>query len=631
MNSYDNLFPTEGAITSGGCNPSNPGYYKGKSFNFAGEWTLNSRYVNDDYITDFISYKGTLLACHNSNLSSSSNEPVLQYNDEGVPIGCSSPDWDFVLSGVPGKTGDNGEVYIPVYDEVKGTLKWNLSDTPVNVPESKIKGDKGDPGRGIVDIHKIGSVGVVDNYKITYSDGTYSLFTVSNGLDGRDGKNGLPGQDGRGISRIVLDHVSGILDHYKVEYTDGTSWLFTVKNGTQGPKGDPGKDGKNGVDGKNGEDGRAATIRIGSVETINSNESANVINVGTATEAVLKFLIPRGQKGDAGEKGEQGLKGDTGERGPEGRKLKLFRDFTDDTIKWGYDGEPTSEWTVLCYMEYLKGVHVDDVDITNDAHLKVTLSSGHWTYHVDENGEPIKDQFGNIVYDKWIPSVIITKGKACVTVSAGKVETLDPEEDARVENSGTVKDPVFDFYIPQGFPGKHAIHVGPEDPVTYKNNHSDSKSIQESYKNPEEMIWVDTTSNAEFDHINSVYHAYLEAGGDLSFEQFKKAFVKTGLSAVEFRQSFEALGEPTKDKQGTLWIIPSKDPSESNLFSEYIVVEIESEYAWEEFGSGGVDVNLSNYYTKSEVNDIAQNLENKIETDSKIYWSGFSISEANSN
>ena len=51
-------------------------------------------------------------------------------------------------------------------------------------------------------------------------------------------------------------------------------------------------------------------------------------------------------------------------------------------------------------MEYLRGVSITDVDITDDAHLEVTLSSGHYTYNVDEEGNPIKDENGNIIYDK---------------------------------------------------------------------------------------------------------------------------------------------------------------------------------------------------------------------------------------
>ena len=93
-------------------------------------------------------------------------------------------------------------------------------------------------------------------------------------------------------------------------------------------------------------------------------------------------------------------------------------------------------------MDYLRGVSIDDVDITDDAHLKVTLSSGHYTWTPDEDGTPIKDENGNIIYDRWIPSTIITKGKATATLTAGKVEMLRPGEDPKIENVGTIKDPI---------------------------------------------------------------------------------------------------------------------------------------------------------------------------------------------
>lgn len=42
----------------------------------------------------------------------------------------------------------------------------------------------GDPGRGISSITKTSTVGLVDTYTITYSDGTTSTFNVTNGRDG---------------------------------------------------------------------------------------------------------------------------------------------------------------------------------------------------------------------------------------------------------------------------------------------------------------------------------------------------------------------------------------------------------------------------------------------------------------
>lgn len=65
------------------------------------------------------------------------------------------------------------------------------------------------------------------------------------------------------------------------------------------------------------------------------------------------------------------------------------------------------------------------------------------------------------------------------------------------------------------------------------------------------MIWVDTTEDADFDHINSVYHGYKEAGGQLPFDAFKEVFSKLSYSGgleIIIKESFEALGEPGADK-----------------------------------------------------------------------------------
>ena len=80
----------------------------------------------------------------------------------------------------------------------------------------------------------------------------------------------------------------------------------------KGEKGDNGRDGK---DGLNGKDGRDATISIGSVR---SGTDAYVSNSGTPINAVLDFIIPKGEKGDKGDKGETGPQGERGYEGPRG-------------------------------------------------------------------------------------------------------------------------------------------------------------------------------------------------------------------------------------------------------------------------------------------------------------------------
>src|SRR5690606_25697653 len=50
----------------------------------------------------------------------------------------------------------------------------------------------------------------------------------------------------------------------------------------------------------NGENGKAATITIGTVTTGPPGSEASVTNVGTPSEAILNFTIPRGDPGEDG-------------------------------------------------------------------------------------------------------------------------------------------------------------------------------------------------------------------------------------------------------------------------------------------------------------------------------------------
>lgn len=89
--------------------------------------------------------------------------------------------------------------------------------------------------------------------------------------------------------------------------SDFDTYVASVKTG---PQGEPGKDGTNGADGATGPQGEAATVNIGTVSTLSSDQSAYVNNTGSDTDAVLNFGIPKGPQGEKGEKGE---KGDTGD------------------------------------------------------------------------------------------------------------------------------------------------------------------------------------------------------------------------------------------------------------------------------------------------------------------------------
>ena len=58
--------------------------------------------------------------------------------------------------------------------------------------------------RGIENISLSSSNGDEDIYTITYTDGTTSTFTVTNGKNGADGTNGKDGEDGKdGASPVI--------------------------------------------------------------------------------------------------------------------------------------------------------------------------------------------------------------------------------------------------------------------------------------------------------------------------------------------------------------------------------------------------------------------------------------------
>ena len=78
------------------------------------------------------------------------------------------------------------------------------------------------------------------------------------------------------------------------------------EKGIQGVKGDPGEKGEKGETGAQGSPGAAATVQVGTVTTGEAGTSASVVNRGTENAAILDFVIPKGDKGDAGTGGSSG-------------------------------------------------------------------------------------------------------------------------------------------------------------------------------------------------------------------------------------------------------------------------------------------------------------------------------------
>lgn len=87
-------------------------------------------------------------------------------------------------------------------------------------------GSSGTPGRGIQKIEKTNTEGLVDTYTITYTDGTTSTFTVTNGKDGEDAEgNYLPISGGTMAGNLLMGGYE-IYDAIDIEANNSVSGKY---------------------------------------------------------------------------------------------------------------------------------------------------------------------------------------------------------------------------------------------------------------------------------------------------------------------------------------------------------------------------------------------------------------------
>ena len=61
---------------------------------------------------------------------------------------------------------------------------------------------------------------------------------------------------------------------------------------------------------------------------------------------------------------------------------------------------------------------------------------------------------------------------------------------------------------------------------------------------------------------------------------------------------------PKKDYENIIYLVPNPGGVNGNIFIEYICINKDSAYIWEQIGSLTTDVNLDNYVTKTEFNAL---------------------------
>lgn len=221
-----------------------------------------------------------------------------------------------------------------------------------------------------------------------------------------------------------------------------------------------------------GADGQAATIEVGETATGEPGTPAAVVNAGTTNAAVLRFTIPKGEKGDTGPRGE---KGDTGEKGNTGEKGDAAT-VAIGTVTTGAAGS---------------GATVKNSGTSHAAVLDFVIPRG-------DKGEtgaigPAGPQ-GPIgptgpKGDTGSQGVQGIPGTAA-TVSVGTVVTGEPGESAAVINTGTANAAVLDFVIPKGVKGDTG-NIGPQGPkgdtgegLTIKGRYDTLEALESAVPSP---------------------------------------------------------------------------------------------------------------------------------------------------
>ena len=266
--------------------------------------------------------------------------------------------------GIQGEAGEDG---LTPYIGENGN--WWIGDTDTNQKacgedgEQGIQGEKGEDGVSIVEVKQTGLVDNVMEFTIYFSNGEEFVYTVTNGVNGQQGPQGEqgiqgePGEDGVSVLSIVKTATEGLVDTYTITYSDGSHSTFTVTNGANGV------DGAQGIQGEKGEDGHTPVITIGA----NGNWYVDDVDTGISAQGPKGDQGEQGIQGEVGPQGPQGEQGIQGETGPQGEKgdtgvsiTSTYIDENGDLIVTFSDGTISNAGHVKDVDKYTVNFWVDD-------------------------------------------------------------------------------------------------------------------------------------------------------------------------------------------------------------------------------------------------------------------------------
>lgn len=192
---------------------------------------------------------------------------------------------------------------------------------------------------------------------ISYSDGTTANLGKVVGSDGINGVNGTNGKDGISVSSAEINSLGELV----LSFSNGQRANVGAVVGAKGDKGDKGEQGLQGAKGEKGdkgENGLNGSDGIGVKKSeINSAGELVITYTNDLTENLGPIVGAKGDKGDKGDQGVQGEKGEKGDQGVQGEKGDAGLNGTD-----GKDGKD--------------GVGINNIEISNDGNLLITLTNG---------------------------------------------------------------------------------------------------------------------------------------------------------------------------------------------------------------------------------------------------------------
>lgn len=215
-------------------------FYKGTSFRCT-EWCLETHYFNNEDFIDFVSYKGALLRCTRSHISSVDNEPSLVINNNLIVGINDSPVWEFIMGGGSIETGqlnidfklEDGHLWVFCNE------KWkDLGNVKGDQGETGIQGIPGDPGKGVP------SGGNTNQVLVKQSNSDYDTIWKTINTSGGE----LPTFSAKVLSTTSTEDAP----EATVTLSDSNEFQFSFKlqkgqDGVNGKDGEPGKDGVNGT------------------------------------------------------------------------------------------------------------------------------------------------------------------------------------------------------------------------------------------------------------------------------------------------------------------------------------------------------------------------------------------------